>query len=177
MQQMVKANICTYVSEYYGSQVFPGQAQEVVFIGRFQGQGDVYRSLLHFDLELLAKYEKLIEQGHPVYLRLCLARNTISNGTLRVGIHRIFSLWDPAGTAWNNQPGHSFYPDTSFIIPGKWKELILVNINGLVNGWLKGYFPNYGFIIKGNENTDSLVAFRSSEYPGLRAAPVLLFFA
>lgn len=173
-RKIIKAGQVTYISEYYGNQNFTTPTQDVVFIGRFRGKGDIYRSLLHFEIDMLRDSQSLIEQGTPVYLRLFIARNEVAKGAVQAGIFPILSAWDPQSVSWDTQPDLLQYPDVSIIIPEKWVGLILVNINGLVNKWLKGSLPNQGLMIKGNEETNSLISFRGDVSTGMRSAPVLL---
>lgn len=173
-RKIIKAGQVTYISEYFANQNFTTRTQDTVFIGRFRGKGDIYRSLLHFELDMLRDSQSRIEQGTPVYLRLWIARNEVAKGAVQTGIFPILSPWDPHSVSWDTQPDLLQYPDVSIIIPEKWVGLILVNINALVNKWLKGSSPNHGLMIKGNEETDSLISFRGDVSAGMRSAPVLL---
>ncbi len=174
--KIIKAGQIAYISEYYSRQNFLGNAKQAAFVGRFQDGGDSYRSLLFFNLHVFRKSQDLINRGHPVYLRLNINRNEVPFGAVQAGIHRISSAWDPHTVTWDSQPGHARYPDVSFIIPAKWEGLFLLNINVLVNGWLNGFFPNLGLMIKGCEFKNSLVSFRGDVYPGARSAPVLMMY-
>lgn len=173
VRKMVKADRITYVSEFYKNQNFTNRIQ-TAYIGRFRGQGDIYRTLLNFDLEVFRDSLALQETKKPVFLRLNIERNEITKGAIQAGIYRISSAWDAQYVSWDNQPAYPLHPDTTFVIPEKWVGLMLININSLIKRWLNGFWPNYGLMIKGNEETDCLVSFSSKIVAGTRSAPVLI---
>lgn len=173
IRQMVKADLCSYISEYYPDQNFTSAGKEAVFIGRFRGNGDIYRSLVAFDLSPFKSFPVLIEQGCPAYLRLHICRNEVRKGAVNASIHRILANWEPRDITWTNQPQINSIPDITFVIPGGWTGLILLNVSKLVHGWVTGSLSNFGIMIKGNENSDGLIAFNSSVEPGPRTAPVI----
>lgn len=170
---MVKAVVVSYISEYYPGRCFCREAGEAFFAGRFHGKGDAYRSFLLFDVNPLQRSRQLIAEKHPVYLRLCICRNEVKQGAVRSSLYSVLSPWQPDQLTWEQQPRVELLPAAEFYVPGGWIGPMLLNVNTLVYDWLDQNTPNHGFMIRGNEQSDSLIAFNSSIYGGPWTSPVL----
>lgn len=173
MINMVKAAVASYISEYYPCRCFCREAGEAFFAGRFRGKGDAYRSFLLFDVNPLQRSRQLIAEEYPVYLRLSICRNEVKRGAVRSGLYRVLSPWQPDQISWEQQPRIELLPAAEFYVPSGWMGPMLLDLNRLVSDWLDQSIPNHGFMIKGNEEVDSLVAFNSSIYGGPWTSPVL----
>jgi hypothetical protein len=106
---------------------------------------------------------------------------TISSATLSlyitrdsgntVNIHRITTPWTELGVTWNNF-GSSFDPaiEASFVANALgWKS---VDVTALVQAWLDGTYPNYGFLLEQGPPTGFTEA-KGSEDPALDLRPEL----
>ncbi|MEN6328244.1 MAG: DNRLRE domain-containing protein [Syntrophomonas sp.] len=162
-----------FVSEYYPNKNFTlsDADNDALFWGRFKQPGDAFRSLLKFDIDELGNNPALNLKS--AYLQLHVCRNEIPSGTIETEIYRLVNAWNPAWLTWNSQPFANHFPDQSFVIPAQWEGMMMVELSLTVRGWLNGDFPNYGLMIKGNENQDSIVGIGSSHYDDPAARPQL----
>ena len=87
----------------------------------------------------------------------------IYGSQINICVHRVTGDWNETDITWNNQPGYdadSIDCETSWE-SNTWGEW---NVTSLVQGWVDGDYPNYGFVlITDAENVDK---FRSKEYDG-----------
>lgn len=142
-----------YVSQYFPDKNYGLSKDKTLFVGQFKGQGDSYRSLMHFDLT------KLVERAfESVYLFMNITRNEIPAGIIQLGIYRVLKDWDEKTVTWNSLPPVVPVPELSFPVVNGWTGLITVDITRLVLLWLESTFPNHGLVLIGNELSDSLVA-------------------
>ncbi|MDD3269036.1 MAG: DNRLRE domain-containing protein [Syntrophomonadaceae bacterium] len=169
----VPAAIDAFVSEYYPNKnfVLSDTDNDTLFLGRFTKPGDVFRSLLKFDLGELSNNPAF--NMISAYLQLHICRNEVPSGTIEVKLYRLVNTWNPAWLTWNSQPFAYHNPDQSFIIPAQWEGMMMVEVSSTVKGWLNGDFVNYGLLIKGNEEQNSIVGIRSSNYNDPAAHPQL----
>lgn len=174
LRQIVRADHCTYISQYYAHKNFLYPARDSIFIGRYQGPGDSYRSLLQFDLGLFQSGRELIDFQQPQYLRLCIFRNETARGAAKAWIHRILNPWNASRLTWKQQPRVHPIPELEFLIPPGNMELMLLDISGLIKSWIKGRHPNYGLMLKGAEDSETLTAFYGLTETGPRTRPALL---
>ncbi len=166
--------IDAFVSEYYPNKNFtlPDTDNNTLFFGRFKQPGDAFRSLLKFDIgKLNNNYQSFNIKS--AYLQLHICRNEIPSGTIEVEIYRLVNAWGPTLLSWNSQPFAKHFPYQSFVIPAQWEGMMMIELSSMVRGWLNRDFPNYGLMIKGNENQDSVVGIRSSNYYDPAAHPQL----
>ncbi len=154
----IPASGATHISEYYGDRN-PMAVDCNLYISRFQGAGDRYRSLVKFDLRHLAE---LLPAGAAIgsaYLQLTVIRNDIPSGSINAGIWRCREDWDEAGVTWNRQPATAENPDIVFTIPAGWTGMMTVDATPLVRDWVDGHYSNYGFLLRGDEDNNRIVAF------------------
>lgn len=154
----ILATKAVHISEYYRDRN-PIPEDRNLYISRFIGVGDVYRSLIGFDLPNLPG---LIPSGAAIgnaYLQLMLCRNDLQSGTITASLWRCREEWDLTTVTWNSQPATVDIPDMTFTIPSVWTGLITLNVTGLVRDWLSGAHPNYGFMLRGDEANDRVVGF------------------
>lgn len=158
MSIKIPAAKAVHISEYYGNQN-PIPLDRNLYIGRYKGKGDIYRSLIGFDLLDLPG---LLPHGTTIgiaYLQILITRNEIPSGTIDASLWRCREEWDRTTVTWNNQPATVAAPDLAFTIPAGWTGWITLDATTLVLDWVSGNYPNYGFLLRGNELHNSVVAF------------------
>lgn len=147
-----------YVSQYFPDKNYYLSKDKTLFVGQFKGQGDSYRTLMHFDLT------KLVNRSFDrVYLFMNITRNEIPAGIVTFGIYRILKDWDEKTVTWNSLPPVLPVPELSFPVVNSWTGLITIDMTRLVLQWLESTFPNYGLALIGNESSDSLVAINNCQ--------------
>ncbi|HWP97082.1 MAG TPA: DNRLRE domain-containing protein [Syntrophomonadaceae bacterium] len=162
-----------YISEYFSNQNFSDQSYDVLYIGRFEKPGDRYRSLLRFNINQLRKTYPTGIKIRSAYLQLFIFRNEIPSGLIQAEIYRLQDIWDKKLVTWNNQASAYSQAEQTFIIPYEWEGLILIDLTSTVRGWYKRSKLNCGIIIKGDEESNSLVGFRSTNYTDPNTHPRL----
>jgi len=107
-----------------------------------------------------------------------------------IGVYRVINSWKEreinwfemqSGTFWSNPGGGGdFDPtliDSVFLGPPSTPHYVYWNITGLVKGWVKGYFSNYGvvvkFVLEQNGNPMKLKMFRSNDWENPSERPYL----
>ncbi|MGS0744612.1 DNRLRE domain-containing protein [Syntrophomonas erecta subsp. sporosyntropha] len=149
----------TYIAEWYPESNFRGTP--ALFVSRYLQPGDGYRSILQFDLDNLPS-TSTIEKAE---LELTMYRNEVSSHELLVEIHDLLFGWNKNLISWSNQPDHNNIPVNSIIVKSDTSlGKLLIYVTKLVKGWYDGSIPNNGLILIGNENINSLVAFRSTNF-------------
>jgi hypothetical protein len=140
------------VDSYVQSNIlYTSQAsQPVLKIGTYDGGATVRRSLITFPVQVPVGAQVLAAEL-DVY-----ESDAASSSPKTWTVHRNTSAWD-ASTVWSNQP--SFEGSPSSIVttgaPLGWKA---ADVTGLVGYWHQGTYPNYGLMIKANDETDSAAA-------------------
>ena len=78
-------------------------------------------------------------------------------------VFRITESWDEHTVTFNNRPGYNLdIVSEATVTPNDW---IVLDVAGIVHGWLGGLFANNGFYIRVEENPETGYAeFRSSDY-------------
>ncbi|MGE5543606.1 MAG: DNRLRE domain-containing protein [Bacillota bacterium] len=153
------SNQDTYVSQWYADRKF--STSIALFVSQYQQIGDDYRSLLQFDLSSLPS-SVAIEKAE---IELIMYRNEIILNTIPVTVHRLLDNWLENSVTWNNQPPFSPIPDGSVTISNDTQNgPIRIDITALAQGWFDGTISNNGILVKGNEQANSLVGFRSTNY-------------
>jgi hypothetical protein len=79
------------------------------------------------------------------------------------GIYRVTAAWSETSVTWSNQPAHFATAYVKVLVPSsgtyKW------DVKTLVAEWVAGTYPNYGFILKrDNEELSSWPYFCSSDH-------------
>lgn len=164
----------TYVAQYYPSKNFNGSP--TLFVSRFHGVGDVYRSLLRFCLTTPECSTDNIHGGATIneaYLRLTIAQNQIPVGSvINLNAYQVLQPWDPGKVTWNKQPLFGANPVVSIPV-GASLGTLEMNLTNLVRGWFDGSIPNVGLLLTGNETQERLLGFYSSFAPNVTFWPRL----
>lgn len=147
----------TYVAEWYPITNFADH--KALFLSRYIRNGDIYRSLIQFDLHQIPPLSTI----ETAELELTMYRNEVTKSTM-AAVHRLLSNWTGNRVTWNSQPYYSTEPDAEILINPKTLSTYRINITSLVKGWHNGSIPNNGLLLKGNEEINSLIAFRSINY-------------
>jgi hypothetical protein len=149
----------SYVSEWYPLQNF--SSSPALFVSRYQQKGDIYRSLLQFDLSSIDS-NCTIEKAELI---LSMYRNEVETGVMELGVHRILNKWTENTSNWNNQPPFRTIQDAALLVyPHTQLGIHTIDISDLVREWHKGSIPNNGLFLMGEEESNGLLAFRSCNY-------------
>ncbi|MGE5391565.1 MAG: DNRLRE domain-containing protein [Deltaproteobacteria bacterium] len=166
-------NIDAYIAQWYPASNFG--IVPYLYIGRYKQNGDVYRSLLEFNLGNVGS--NAILPGSVIknaYLNLRIYRNEILNGsTININAYRVLQNWSETGVTWNNQPICSSTPDGAALISSGVSGIIKIDLSSLIQEWFQGETVNRGIIIRGDEGANSLVGFFAREYPNTSFWPQL----
>ncbi|MEN6351772.1 MAG: DNRLRE domain-containing protein [Syntrophomonas sp.] len=152
-----------YISQYYAGQNFG--SSPYLYVSRYKAIGDIYRSLIKFDLCSL-----LCNQIPPnsciewACLELPVYRNEIPSGDICLKVFRVLQAWDEGTATWNTQPFAADSPDGTEEVPANFFGTVHVNITDLVRGWYDGYIVNNGILLRGEEDFNSLLGFFSKEF-------------
>ncbi|WP_169577217.1 DNRLRE domain-containing protein [Sporichthya polymorpha] len=144
--------------------------------GSYNGGSTKARSLIKFhvaDLRSDAGTE-VLEADFYLY-------NTYSSSCTKtpVGLHRIYETWSPANVTWTSgAPAHIQTPFVSVTdangynanCPADYIHFNNEGLRSLVEQWISGATPNYGFMIRAGNENDSLSwkRFHSADYGGTR---------
>lgn len=149
----------TYISQWYPDNNF--STSIALFVSQYRQVGDDYRSLLQFDLSTLPA-TIAIEKAE---LELTMYRNEIVSNTISVNGYRLLNSWQDNSVTWNTQPPYNPISDGSTAVSGNTPlGPVRIDITALAQGWFNGTIPNNGLIVRGDEQTNSLLGFRSSNY-------------
>lgn len=162
-----------HLCEYFPDRNYSGTDNEGLFAGRFMKPGDRYRSLLFFNTEKLTG-QPSSKSIKTAYLQFYIYRNEIPSGTVKA---ELYLLPDPGNIefiTWNNQPPVRHTPEQTFIIPAGWEGLVMVELTSTVTKWMEGSWLNHGLLIKGDEENNSLIGFRSINYSDPDTHPKLI---
>jgi YD repeat-containing protein len=113
------------------------------------------RSYTRFFLPSLLSGAQISSAQVQVYQAVSDAANTIE-------LRRVTTGWIDSTISWNNQPSFSATAESSVnsTTIGYWNfDLTRLSID-----WYSGAAPNYGFVLKAQNETSSRRAFRTSEY-------------
>ena len=152
----------SYVAEYSAGKNYGGASY--LFCNRFQGSGDVYRSLIQFDLSCFGGNH--IPPGSDIVsakVMLHLFRNEAREATT-LSAYMIKQQWHEFTVNWNKQPLYANSPaDTVTVQPG-YLGLVLLDVTEPARGWYDGSFINLGLVLKGPENRDGILGFYSRDH-------------
>jgi hypothetical protein len=164
----------SYISEWYPQQNFA--ASNTLFTGQYLRSGDIYRSLLKFDLSDIPRGCSIEEAE----LQLFLTRNEAGSEKISITVHYLLNYWNQNYVTWANQPLFNAHPDGAVSINKDTPEGFLsIDISNLVARWYNGSIINNGIILRGEESSNALVGFSSSnsansqQWPRLRIRYVM----
>ncbi|MHC1723471.1 MAG: DNRLRE domain-containing protein [Aminipila sp.] len=163
-----------YISEFYPDENFV--IAPYLYISRFGGEGEIYRSLMQFEFDLCCS-NKIIPQVSTIksaVLQLYVDRNEIASGQITMSVHRLYNAFSESFVTWNTQPVFSGEADATATISSGYMGNLEVDILDLVKGWHDGSIPNLGMALLGEENNNALVGFRSTRYPNSGYWPKLM---
>lgn len=175
---MLKCNMTpsqnAYVSQFYPDENFA--VAPYLYISRFSGEGEIYRSLMQFEFDLCCS-NKIIPQVSTIksaILQLDVDRNEIASGEITMSVHRAYNAFSESFVTWNTQPVFAESADATASIAADFMGVLEVNVLNLVKGWHDGSIPNLGMVLLGDENNNALVGFKSTRYPDSRDWPKLV---
>lgn len=127
----------------------------------------IRRSLIEFTSGLPAT-------GSTIALSDLTLNDIQAAGTAIVDIHRTTQSWLEMGATWINQPAHNAGVEASLTVTAG--GFYTFNITSLTAGWVAGTYPNYGLLIKHNNENNPGVRhiFASSDYWDTAARPKLV---
>lgn len=152
-----------YVAEFYPDTNFGDSPY--LFTNRFQGCGDIYRTYLQFDLcSLICNSIPPNSCIRHATLWFPICRNEVPECDNELYAVRVLQNWFESDVTWNNQPITALTPDGYTVITPS-DDWVYMDITDLVNWWYSGYYPNFGLLLRCDEDIDSLISFFSHEYP------------
>lgn len=169
----LRPSLSTYISSWYPEQNF--SSSNALFAGRFMQEGDIYRSLLQFNLDNIP----LVAAIHNAWLNVNMYNNQVGMGGAHIRVQRLFNRWSQGVVNWINQPSTSpggfdrVWDGSVYIAPSASNGSISIELGDLVRGWVDGSVPNYGVQLAGNELENSLFRFWSPNYTFSYAGPRL----
>lgn len=160
-----------YIAEWYPDVNFG--AIPFLYISRYRQCGDIYRSLIQFNLcGLGCNFIPPNSCITEAKLLLPVYRNEIC-GRINVKVFRVLQYWAEYLVTWDTQPLASKYPDGSESVRGGFFGTVEICITDLVRGWYNGTIVNNGLLLTGNEAANDLLGFYSKEYPNTSLWPKL----
>ncbi|QHI72321.1 DNRLRE domain-containing protein [Aminipila terrae] len=163
-----------YVSQYYPDDNFCDSP--FLYAGRFNGPGDIYRSLIQFEFDLCCT-NNIVPKASTIKsasLQLDLFDNKIPTGSVELSIRRAFTVFSQSFVTWNTQPTFPDTADATANIAAGFYGIMNVDVTNLVNGWYTDTIPNNGLVITGDETKDAVVGFRNTRYPNSGSWPKLV---
>ncbi len=161
-----------YIASAYPDRNFFNRIQgDVLFVGTFTNENDIYRSFLQFDL--FTPYHGIPPNStiENASLQLTMYRND-NPGVAQLIVTDVLEPWDQSTVTFNNQPAVSDIGSQG--VPGPAPSILTVNVRGVVIEWYNGTSPNNGFALRGRENANNnILGFRSTRFPDSRQWPSL----
>jgi len=164
---IITPNQDSYISKYYANHNYRNSLSS--YIGRDLSSGDIYHSLLHFDMRPLSKQARIVKAN--LILNLC--RNEIAYKNPLLTIRPLIEAWNENTITWDTQPQSSTTQHYSTEIKPKHFRFLNIDISDLAREWHRHPEHNQGFIITGLEN-NGLLGFRSKRYFEESKRPILL---
>lgn len=163
----------TYISSWYPEQNF--FSSTALFAGRFMQEGDIYRSLLQFNLDNIPRISTI----DSAQLNLHMNDNHLGSGGAFIRVQCLFNSWSQETANWINQPGtnptgiNRVWDGSVYISHYVSNGFVSIDLSDLVRKWVNGSIPNYGLQLAGNELENSLFRFWSPNYNYSYAGPSL----
>ncbi|WP_099191481.1 DNRLRE domain-containing protein [Tepidibacter mesophilus] len=139
------------------------------YVGVFHTNDSIHRSLLQFDISSIP----LISTIASSKLKLYVYRNDVPELSKPIHIFRLLNYFNQNTVTYSNQPLVPYASEATFTLTSGTGFYIEWDITNLVAGWHNGSIPNTGIIIKGVEDTPSLVGFTISNSSDSRQWPLL----
>ncbi|MGE5398050.1 MAG: DNRLRE domain-containing protein [Chitinophagales bacterium] len=159
------------ISEYYPNVNYTDFSE--LFIGRFSGPGDSYRSLIQFNLASLGcNFIPLGSSINSAVLQVFAWKNQILT-TATISVYGLLQSWDEKNVTWNTQPGN-YHVSCNTALAAGFTGFFQVDITDLGKGWYNGNIVNNGLLIVGDESTNDLVGVYSHKWPYTQVWPRLI---
>ncbi len=160
-----------YVAEWFPNQNFG--AVPYLYISQYKQPGDIYRSLIQFDLcSLGCNFIPPNSCITEAKLLLPVYRNEICD-YIDVNVYRVLQPWCENDVTWNTQPLVDSTSDGTEAVPSGFFGTVEICITDLVRGWYNGSIINNGLLLRGDETANNLLGFFSKEYPDTSLWPLL----
>lgn len=156
-----------YISEYYFNQNFSGASY--LHCGQFSGSGDIYRSLLRFDLSSIPASCTI----NSAKLKLYVYWNTTPGISREINIFSALGGFSQHTVTWANQPLIRSSPESSLTVTSQFDTYIEFDVRDLVRGWYTGSIPNNGIVATGLETANAMVGFFSTNINNSSVWPLL----
>ncbi|HOQ10674.1 MAG TPA: DNRLRE domain-containing protein [Syntrophomonadaceae bacterium] len=160
-----------YIASAYPDQNFANRNQgDVLFVGSFTGAGDIYRSLLEFDLS---------DPNHGIppnstivrgELLLSMYRND-NPGTARVDVLILDDVFDERTVTFNTSL--STRPIGISVVPQAAPDLVIIDITDLVLAWYQGGILKNVELRGLENNNNNIIGFRSTRFSNSAVWPRL----
>ena len=126
------------------------------------GIGTKWRSYLQFDLSALPSNAVITDAKLGLFYFSQSGANV-----LNVALYKVQAPWQEDTINWNNQPMCSNIAETIRMMPDSpANDFVYWQIKDLVKGWHDGSIPNYGMLLRDNDEStnNGYVEFWSSDY-------------
>ncbi|WP_437672410.1 thrombospondin type 3 repeat-containing protein [Sorangium sp. So ce131] len=120
------------------------------------------KALYRFELDVIP-YGATIESA-------TFSTRLYSSGANTIRVHRINASWSESTVTWNNF-ANSYDPAVEATLVGASSAVRNVDLTALVQAWVDGVQPNYGFLLE--EDLTALTSYRSSEHGNVSDRPSL----
>lgn len=140
-----------------------------LYVGLFESNNSIHRSLLRFDISSIP----IISTINSAKLKLYLYRNDVPEISKPIQVFRLLDYFEQTVVTYSNQPSTPYTAESTFTLTSGLEFYLEWDITNLVTGWHNGSISNTGIIIKGVEDTPSLVGFDSSIFYDSRQWPLL----
>lgn len=157
----------TCICKYYNNCNF-GHSEDF-FIGNFSSNCCLYRTLLKFDLSSLSK-NILISSA---ILKLFLYKKDYC-GIQKITAYPLKNSFNEESVNWNTELITQPISTSAYVMDTQINSYIEIDITTFIFSWYKNIFPNFGIELLADENTPSLIRFRSREYLNLSQCPQLV---
>lgn len=175
---MIRSNMTpsqnVYISEYFTDENFSDSPY--LYISRFGGAGDIYRTLMQFEFDLCCANNVIpkVTTIKSAKLQLDVFENLISSGEITLSVYRIYNAFSESFVTWSTQPTFSQAADATVSISSGFSGTLEVDLLNLVKGWHDGSIANNGMVLSGDELNNALIGFRSTRYPNSSSWPKLV---
>ncbi|MGE5398617.1 MAG: DNRLRE domain-containing protein [Chitinophagales bacterium] len=156
-----------YISEYYYYQNFSGTSS--LYCGQFDGSGDIYRSILGFNLDSLPDSSTITDAK----LKLFIYRNDAPALSRAISIYQALSQVPQNIVTYANQPLTPGTPEVNVTVTDQINTYLEFDVKDLVNGWYTGSIPNCGIVVESLETSNAMVGFRNKYYDHSNCWPLL----
>lgn len=160
-----------YVSEAFKDKNF--KDYDSLFVGRYKGNKDIYRTLIKFDLSVLKNQISQCSKINSAFIRFAVYRNEIYSED-QIYLYRNISDYSIDDVTWESKPKILGKPDSVIkVYKDNW-GVIEINITELLKDWLYGKVENYGITLTSLEKNNGIIGLRSSKCGDSKLHPKLI---